>query len=154
MRQILSQICISIFLHPRRHIGRTSICALDVIYMCLHVLRIFLYILYVYYKISMTYGNILTKFSAVQCISFFTIWARTILRVSYISHRYCSILNIYCTYRCISKKYPYWGKSSLRIGGNRFVILPRCWAPHTQHKCTVYGDDASSSLLLLLLSVC
>ena len=133
MRQILSQICISIFLHPRRHIGRTSICALDVIYMCLHVLRIFLYVLYVYYQISMTYCNILTKFSAVQCISFFSIWARTILRVSYVSHIYCSILNIYFTYCCISKKYPYWGKSSPRIGGNRSVIRVTTFAPpHSQ----------------------
>jgi len=32
-RQISSQICISTFLHLRRHIATTSICALDVVYM-------------------------------------------------------------------------------------------------------------------------
>lgn len=45
MQQISSQICISKFLHLRRHIGKKSICALDVIYLSLHLLRISLFIL-------------------------------------------------------------------------------------------------------------
>ena len=33
--------------------------------------------------------------------------------------------------------------------------MPRCWAPHTQHKCTVYGDDEClSECLSLSLSLC
>ena len=70
----------------------------------------------IYLTYTIAYLNILRispEFSAVQCISFLSIWARIILRISYVSHRYCSISQRIAAY---CKNIVIGGKVGMELG--------------------------------------
>ena len=130
MQQISSQICISKFLHLRRHIGKTSICALDVIYLSLHLLRISLYIslIILAYCVNIStycvYRLSSVPFSAYRFSDLGAYHITRFIRITQILEIYCSILKIYCTccrvlqkYRILGEKwYQNWGKTGCHPG--------------------------------------
>ena len=116
MQQISSQICISKFLHLRRHIGKTSICALDVIYLSLHLLRISLYILLILlaYCVNISaycvYRLSSVPFSAYRFFDLGAYHITRFIRITQILEIYCSILKKYCTCCRVLQKYRILGE--------------------------------------------